>query len=58
MSKIIGWIEHIAILSALGIALWTGMEIIKAFAGWWPSVIFAGCIVVLGLLPAREARDD
>ena len=56
--KVIGWVEHAAALGAAGIAAWTGIEIVKAYAGWWPAVIFAACIVVLGLLPDREARDD
>lgn len=58
MGKIIGWIEHAAAIGALGIVTWTVIEIVKAYAGWWPAMIFAVCILVVGLSPAREARDD
>lgn len=56
--KVIGWIGHAAALGAVGIAAWTGIEIVKAYAGWWPAMIFAVCILIVGLLPDREARDD
>ena len=57
MKRVIGWIEHMAVLGACVIAAWTAMEIVKAFVGWWPSLIFAGCIAILCALPSKKGGD-
>lgn len=54
MTRIIGWIEYAAIIVVLGIAAWTAMEIIKVFLGQLPAMIFAGCLVVLGVIGLFE----